>query len=100
MPYDFQTSYPAFQENKKGKDACRQMVFIAIRKLKECNDKMIAEYLGWPINRITPRRGELVISGLVECAGKRKSGERTVNWWREKKVTTDKYTQPDLFKPY
>jgi hypothetical protein len=34
------------------------------------SDKHLAHNLGWPINSVTPRRGELAKLGLIECAGK------------------------------
>lgn len=81
MTYDYQTSYPAFKE--PGKCESREKVLSAIRALGICNDKGIAEFLKWPINRVTPRRGELEIAGKIESAGKRKNSEgRTVNFWR------------------
>ena len=72
MSYDYISSLPAYKENPKGKDFCRQQVLIAVKKLQPCNDRQIAEYLKWPINRVTPRRGELEKANLVVCAGKRK----------------------------
>lgn len=83
MTYDFQTSYSAYKE--PGKDRCREIVLQAIKQLGVCNDKQIAEYLKWPINRVTPRRGELETAGKIEGAGKGKNSEgRMVNWWRVK----------------
>lgn len=84
MTYDFDTSYPAFKE--PGKDRCREIVLSAIRTLGVCCDKQIAEYLGWEINRVTGRRGELLIEDKIVCVGKWKSGKRTVNWWKVKIV--------------
>jgi hypothetical protein len=89
MSYDFDTSKPAHEEAKRSNiDFCRQQVFTAIRALGICTDKQIAEKLKWPINRVTPRRGELVESGLVECARKDTDpvSNRKVNFWQEKKV--------------
>lgn len=83
MTYDYQTSYQAYKE--PGKDQCRDKVFEAIKRLGTCNDRQISEFLKWPINRVTPRRGELETEGKVESAGKRKNSEgRLVNWWRIK----------------
>ena len=84
MSYDYKTSLPAYKENKEGKDRCRQVIFTAIRKLGECTDKSLSEHLGWPINRVTPRRGELVTAGLVESAGLRTDPKtnRKVNYWK------------------
>lgn len=45
-------------------------VLEAIRSLVECTDVEIAMALGWPINRVTGRRGELVKDhALVESCG-------------------------------
>lgn len=98
MPYDFTSSKPAYEENKQGKDYCRQMVLIAIRKLRMCNDRQLSEHLGWPINRITPRRGELVETGHVIEAQKSRDPRtgRTVSYWKEKPM--EKYLQPSLFQ--
>jgi DNA-binding MarR family transcriptional regulator len=44
-------------------------VLGAIRRLGgEATDQQIAEHLGWTINRVTPRRGELVEQELVARA--------------------------------
>lgn len=93
--YDFHSSMPAYKENAKGKDYCRQMVLLAIRKLQCCNDREIAEYLGWPINRVTPRRGELVDSGLIVQRKKDQdpTTNRTVSYWIERPAIY----QPSLF---
>lgn len=84
MGYDYVSSKPAYESNKTGKDYCRQMVLITIQKLGCVNDRQIAEHLGWPINRITPRRGELVTSGQI--IQDRKDLDpftgRTVSYWR------------------
>jgi hypothetical protein len=93
MGYDYVSSLPAYKE--KGKDFTRQQVFIAIRKLGICNDRMIAEYLGWPINCVTNRRGELVTIGLVVFYAKQldKTTNRTVSYWQVKPLDY----QPKLF---
>ena len=82
MSYDYQTSLPAFKE--PGKDICRSKVLDAIKKLGWCCDRQIAEFLDWPINRVTPRRGELFTAGKIENFGLRKYEGRAVNWWRVK----------------
>lgn len=41
----------------------------ALRELGEASDLRIAGHLGWSINRVTPRRGELVVLGLVVRSG-------------------------------
>ena len=97
--YDKETSLPAYQEAKQTVDYCRQQVFLTVRKLGVCTDKMISEKLGWPINRVTPRRGELVDNQLVESAykGPDPVSNRTVNFWQEKKVIAGG-KQQDLFQ--
>jgi DNA-binding MarR family transcriptional regulator len=42
----------------------------------------IAEYLGWPINTVTPRVYELVKKGWVEASGwrKGKTGRKCLVW--------------------
>jgi hypothetical protein len=87
MGYDQTTSGTAYRETPaQTRDYCRQQVFIAIRKLQPCTDKQIKEYLQWDINRVTPRRGELVEDGLVVMAMKAEDPGtgRTVNWWKIK----------------
>ena len=93
MSYDYISSLPAYKE--QGKDFTRQQVFIAIRKLGICNDREITEYLGWKINCVTNRRGELVTKGLVVMAAKKLDPQtnRTVSYWE---VKTENY-QPKLF---
>jgi len=96
MPYDHQTSGAAYHHTKESeRDYCRQQVLIAIKKLQPCTDRQISEYLNWPINRITPRRGELVTAGTVVQAMKEPDPftNRTVNFWMAK---PDNY-QPVLF---
>jgi hypothetical protein len=81
MIYDFISSLPAYKE--LGKDKCRQLVYLAIQEIGSCNDKQVAKHLNWPINRVTPRRGELVESGLVLQEKKQQDPEsgRTVSYW-------------------
>lgn len=44
-------------------------------------DRDIVRGLGWEINRVTPRRGELVKMGLIEAAGSTSSdGHRSTSW--------------------
>lgn len=64
------------------KDRKRQQVYEAIMQLGRCTDREIAAFLNWEINRITPRRGELVEMGKVVPVGRKKQNERTVNIWQ------------------
>ena len=41
------------------------LVYTAIRNLKSCNNVMIAEFLGLPINSVTPRVNELRKTHIV-----------------------------------
>lgn len=43
----------------------QRQVMAAIEELREASDLEISGTLGWPINCVTPRRGELVEIGLV-----------------------------------
>ncbi len=82
--YDFSTSLPAYQEAQININKKQQAVLDAIHALGVCCDHQIAEYLGWPINRVTPRRGELIDAGLIEMSFRGKDFEtnRTVNFWK------------------
>ena len=93
--YDHDTSGKAYQEGMNQRDFCRQVVYLAIRKLKHCNDRQIAQQIGWAINRVTPRRGELVQAGKVMPDGKGPDPEtgRTVNYWRP----ANRFEQLSLF---
>lgn len=84
MSYDYQSSLPAYKE--LGKDKCRSIVFNAICILGICNDRQISEYLKWPINRVTPRRGELVQADHIIQYKKQIDPEtgRTVSYWIKK----------------
>jgi hypothetical protein len=85
MSYDYQSSLPAFKE--LGKDRCREIVFKAICTIGICNDRELADYLNWPINRITPRRGELVQLGFIMQEKKQADPEtgRKVSYWTQSK---------------
>ena len=76
-----QTSHEAFKTLKKVGDK-QSVVLNAIRHLRECNDRQLSEYLRWPINRVTPRRGELVELGMVEesCRKPDVTGRLTIFW--------------------
>jgi len=82
--YDYQTSLPAYAAAKTNINEKQEAVFKAIEVLGNCNDSQIADLLGWPINRVTPRRGELLQFGLIQHAfrGKDFDTQRTVNFWK------------------
>lgn len=88
MSYDYEVSAPAFNKAKVNITATRQYVLDAVKflsnKYGKCNDRQIAKYLEWPINRVTGRRGELVNGGIIEPAGKHYDpvSKLIVNYWR------------------
>ena len=47
----------------------QKLVFKALEMMGRASDKELSFALGWPINTITPRRGELEEMGLIECVG-------------------------------
>lgn len=71
------TSKEAY-ENIQNLSEKRKDVFGAIKALKTCCDVDIAEYLGWPINRVTGRRNELEKLDLIESVGKKLSKHSNV----------------------
>lgn len=58
------------------------IVFETIRELGVATNEMIAEHLGWPINRVTGRVSELRNYGVVdvEGVGLNKSGHSAKLW--------------------
>ncbi len=59
--------------------AHRRSVYNAIADMGKATDKKTAEYLGWAINRVTPRRGELRDDGVIAKWGDRWD-ENTKAW--------------------
>ena len=60
-------------------------IFEVFRKAKcRLTDRDIAKFLGWSINRVTPRRGDLAKKGYIEEAGLDYDFEtnRRVQTWR------------------
>ena len=88
MSYDYISSLPAYKGNKQGKDYCRSMVFLTIKKLGIANDREIKSHLGWEKNSVVPRRNELVEKQLVVMAYKKLDPHtnRTVSYWEVKKI--------------
>lgn len=81
------TSLEAYAEVKKHLGASQEDVLRAISKIGESCDKDVSDELFWSINRVTPRRGELLEKGLIVDLGKRPSyNGRTAHYWR---VATD-----------
>ena len=64
------TSLEAYRNLTKEMIGERQgAVLKAIEMLGPISDKQIGIVLGWPINCITNRRGELEDMGIIECSG-------------------------------
>lgn len=75
------TSREAYETVDLGKRQAE--VLNAIQEIGPCTDVEIAGALGWPINRITPRRGELLAANLIEeCGTKRGPTGRSATVWR------------------
>lgn len=77
-----QTSLFAYIGVKPKINSRQKDVYEALRKFNHATNKQIAEYLGWEINRLTPRMGELRKMGLVREWGivKDKSGRSAIAW--------------------
>jgi len=61
----------------------QKAVYEVIVRLGEATDKEIADCLTWPINRVTPRRGELYQMDRIRCMGERRdptTGRRAMVW--------------------
>ena len=61
----------------------QKIVFRAIDELGPLSDKQIGLILGWPINTVTPRRGELVDMGRIICDGEQldeRTNRREMTW--------------------
>jgi DNA-binding MarR family transcriptional regulator len=88
---------PNSREAYEGLDlnARQAEVLSAIEEIGPCTDMEIAAHLGWEINRVTGRRGELVEKGLVVKAGDRphQCGSRVT----KRSVWTLRPRQADLF---
>lgn len=64
----------------------QKAVLDALRFFPDATNAEIADYMDWPVNRITPRMGELRKQGLVLDAGRRrcKVTGSTAHAWRAK----------------
>lgn len=78
-----QTSIMAFDSIQHELGMKQSIVLDAIRAMYCPNNREVAEYLGLPINTITPRVNELVKKGLVTCAGEKEdviTHRKTLVW--------------------
>ena len=77
------TSLEAFRDVVSGLSAKQAAVWGVFREGAMLCDLEVAARLGWAINRVTPRRGELVDLGLLELRGKQRyKGRRRCFWGR------------------
>lgn len=59
----------------------QERVYEAIQELEVCNNRQISDYLGWPINCVTPRVLELRKKMLVkECGMGIENGRKHMLW--------------------
>ena len=68
----------------------QQDVLIQIHIHPDSTDKQIAQYLNWPINCITNRRGELEKKGLVVSSGVVVQNGRKAHIWKVTPVPNKK----------
>lgn len=81
-----QTSLMAYLDGLKTLAPKQEMVLKVISRYVGICDQEIQKELGWPINTITNRRGELVDKGLIELAyeGKYEPTNKKVKFWKIK----------------
>ena len=83
-----QTSILAYRSLTKDKlNEKQQEVLEKIEDLFPICDRQIAESLGWGINRVTPRRGELLTKGkIIEAYTGVDITGRKVTFWKPKRI--------------
>lgn len=76
------TSKLAFKKINKKLGNNQMAVYRALKKLGHATDLEISDYLGKPINEVTPRRNELVDYGYVKEDGRRynRTGNSAKAW--------------------
>lgn len=76
------TSRAAYEQIKSKLGDKQQAVYDAVGELGVATNEQIAEYLDWPINRVTGRVTELKKMGFVDVEGitKNKSGFSAKQW--------------------
>lgn len=82
-----QTSLLAYKtiEHKLGPK--QKTVLEALEEIAPATDKQLAEHLGWPINTVTPRRGELYKKGkVIEAYVQRDTSGRPATFWKPKEM--------------
>lgn len=76
-----QTSLEAYELLQPQLGERQAAVLTALRCMVQATDKDLASFLRWPINRVTPRRGELVKLGRVTIRGRTiQDGRQAILW--------------------
>jgi len=79
------TSAEAYNMIRNHLSEKQDAVYQVLEQALALTDEMISRQLEWPINRVTPRRGELVKLGLVEVAFEAKTATGyKAKFWRIK----------------
>lgn len=78
-------SYMNFVKPNLG-DRQREVYDAARMMNRSFTDKELAKFMGWEINSITPRRGELVKKGLLQKAGTVIQNGRPAILWEVKQI--------------
>lgn len=88
MSYQYETSLPAYKSilpslNDKQRQVLECIQMFSVQG-KIVNDRMISEHMGWAINGITNRRGELVKKGYIYeyCKQKDPVTGNTSSFWK------------------
>jgi DNA-binding MarR family transcriptional regulator len=86
-----QTSLWAYESQLKQLGEKQFKVYETLKHLGMANNQEVADYLGWPINKVTGRMSELNYKGLVymEQIAKNSAGIR-VKYWSVKDFGDDK----------
>lgn len=81
MPYQA-TSYAAWESIQVELSAKQKVELWAFRSQGDKTNDEMADFLGWPINTVTPRTGELVKKGYVEAKVVKiaRTGRRAIVW--------------------
>ncbi len=89
MKTDMQaTSIESWQklQPELGKKQAIMLEFFKTHPFIKFTDRNLAHNLGWPINQVTPRRGELLTLDLIESSGiiYDSQTKRNANTWKYK----------------
>lgn len=76
-----QTSLEAYWEVKQSLGSRQRVVYEAFQMYGDMCDKEVKMWIGWDINRVTPRRKELVDLGWIAHKGYKKFDGRKVMVW-------------------